>query len=513
MANKIKLGNFSTILARAKLVLGSGKRVADPFKGATTLNVFKQAVADGRRLLPTRYQQRYVDVLEQVVLQAEQALINLHPRDGASRRVVLEQLQDIFSIAAAPIVQLKSSQHQRELKAFLVAISNIYGRFINDDLVQKGARFNILSPDLDPLGAFGHDDAGPFTLPASPDMPVAIVSKPANEMNFLPFWAADGHEVGGHDIYGAVQGFETELASTLETNIRAGFKSGRIKTAASKVNLPFRGLFTRYQTISMEEFMVRVWKAWLPEASSDHAGLGNIGPMYLDALMLLLSAVRPNDTLSKSGTFDRKLFAGNGGFEAHPVDIVRVLLNAEALKVLSFKDGATYAQLLVDRLKDNQGGALPANISWTDRHGKVVFDVALSDFQAVLPIVVETVMKSKLNALAGQAFSDIVNWEDADEAIVVALAAKLLAADTKVAENVEPRHVVAASMLAIELASTQAKFTAVSASIHDTGITILKEMYDSRCLLCSITTPTVQGGATPLVDMSRLFKHVKNRRT
>lgn len=511
MANNIVLGNFSAIQTRAKFALANGKPVPDPFKGATTLSVFKQAVADGRRLLPTRYQARYVDVLDQVVQQAEQVLLSLHPRDGASRRVVFEQLQDIFSITAAPIVQLKPSQYQRELKAFLALISNIYGRFINDSLVQKGAKFNILSPDLDPLGSFGHDEAGPFTLPASADMPVAIVSKPTNEMNFLAFWAADGHEVGGHDIYGAVQGFESELATMLETNIRAAFQSGRIKTKLAKVSVPYRGLFTRYKTMSMEDFMVQVWKTWLPEASSDHAGLGNIGPMYLDSLMLLLSIVRPKGTLSQSGVFDRKMFAAGGGFEAHPIDVVRALLCTEALKQLSFSAGATYAQALEDRLKINQGGVLLATVSWNNLQGNKVIDVPLSDFQAVLPVVAETVLKAKLNSLANQAFGEIVNWRDSDEAIVQAMAAKLIAGDTKVADEVEARHVVAASMLALEITSLNQKFPTAAKLIHDTGITILRDMYETRCLLCSIVSPSLPTGPTPLVDVGRLFKHVKSR--
>jgi hypothetical protein len=510
MANKIALGNFNTIQMRAKLVLANGRTIPDPFKGATTLTVFKQAVADGRRILPTRYQARYVDVLEQVVTQAEQVLASLHPRDGASRRVVFEQLQDIFSITAAPIVQLNSTRYQRELKSFLALISNIYGRFINDSLVAKGAHFNIHSPDLDPLGSFGHDEAGPFTLPASADMPVAIVSKPANEMNFLPFWAADGHEVGGHDIYGAVEGFEAELAATLEANIRAAFLSGRVKPSQAKVSVPYRGFLTRWKSITMEEFMVRVWKAWLPEASSDHAGLGNIGPMYLDSLMLLLSCVRPQATLAASGTFDSQRFAAGNGFEPHPIDIVRVLLCGEALKLMKFTDGQAYGQALVDRLKQNQGGTLPAKVKWNDLKGNTVIEVPLSDFEALLPVVAETVLNAKLKALAGQSFAQIVNWMDSDEAIVQSVAAKLAAGDTKVDENAEARHVVAASMLALEAASLKPKFASTAQAIHDTGISVLKEMYETRCFLCSIVSPA-PGSSTPLVDVNRLFKHIKSR--
>jgi len=258
--------------------------------------------------------------------------------------------------------------------------------------------------------------------------------------------------------------------------------------------------------------MVRVWKSWLPEASSDHAGLGNIGPMYLDSLVLLLTSVRPQGLLSLTGVFDRKLFGAQGGFEAHPIDVVRALLCIEALKRMKFSDGSGYAQAFLDRLVANLGGTLPATVGWNDRQGNRVIDVPLADFQAVLPVVVETVLSTKLKSLANQAFGDIVNWLDSDEAVVQAMAAKLIAGDSKVGDEVEARHVVAASMLALEQVSANPKFGAAAAGIHNTGITILKDLYDKHCLLCSILSPSLPtGGPTPLVDVGRLFKHVKSR--
>lgn len=512
MANKIALGNFSAIVSRTKAVLSHAGPAPDPFLTATGLDVFRDAVADGRKILPARYQQRYVDVLAKVLKQAEFALATTHPRDAAARRAIFQQLQVVFSIVAAPIVQLRSWQHQRELKAFLVEVSNIYRRFINDEQVKKGTKIKLLSPDLDPLGAFGHDAAGPFTLPASPDLPVAIVSKPANQRNFLPLWAADGHEVGGHDIYGAVEGFQSDLRQALEANLRAAFQSGRIKTSSRTVDVPASGgflawLFGRSKPVSMEDFMVRVWSAWLGEASADHAGLVNLGPMYLDSLMLLLVALRPGGQLSTASIFDRKVFRGTGGFEGHPIDIVRGLLNIEAIKHLQFKDAGAYAQALSDRLIDVCGGSLPKYVFWYDRKKQRVIDVLLSDFQAVLPVVVETMLDARLPALGDQSFGEILNWLDSDEAIVRSVSAKLIAGDTEFGDEVEPRHVVSASMLALEAASTSsAEFTRASRLIHDTGIAMLKEMYDQQCLLCSVTMAAPR--SEPEADLNRLFQHL-----
>jgi len=517
MENKIALGNFKIVLSRTKAVLAGGKPVPDPFLTATSLEVFRDAVADGRRLLPARYQKRYVEVLADVLRQAEFALASTQPRDTRARRAIFEQLQVIFSILAAPIVQLRSSQYQRELKAFLAEISNIYRRFINDDQVQKGAKIKLLSPDLDPLAAFGHDAAGPFTLPASADLPVAIVSKPSNQRHFLPLWAADGHEVGGHDIYGAVDGFQRDLKQALETNLRAAFRSGRIQTSSKTVEVPGNGGllawlggllgFGNAKTISMEDFMVQVWSAWLNESAADHAGLVNLGPMYLDSLMLLLTALRPVEQLSTFSVFDRKVFATSDGFEEHPIDVVRALLNIEAIKRLQFAGKDAYARALTDRLLDICGGSLPKYVFWYDRNKQRVINVAFSDFQAVLPVIVETMLDAKLPALANQSFGEILNWLDSDETIVQAVAVKLVAGDTTFGDEVEARHVVAASMLALEKASKEkTDFAAAANDIHETGISMLKEMYDQQCILCSVTNPAPSSKPAP--DLTRLFEHI-----
>src|SRR5262249_45554584 len=158
-------------------------------------------------------------------------------------------------------------------------------------------------------------------------------------------------------------------ASNLEANIRAAFKSGRVKTSVSKISVPYRGLFSRSKAISMEEFMVRVWKSWLPESSADHAGLCNIGPMYLNALIVLLSAARSHGALSRLGKFDQKMFGSLNGFEPHPIDLVRALLCIEAINHLRFSDGAAWGQALTDRLRLNQHGVLPVTVSWVNPQG------------------------------------------------------------------------------------------------------------------------------------------------
>lgn len=523
MANPVVLGNFNTILLRAKLVMTLSKPIADPFANAHSLDIFKNVVAKGRHLLPHRYQSRYVEVLAEAVQQTQASLLLLDPLDAKGREALFSRLALVFSVVAAPIVQLGSAKHQRELKAFLMEVSNIYRRFVNDAQLKKGAKFDILSPDLDPLAAFGHDENGPFTLPASDDLPVAIVSKPASQMHFLPLWAADGHEVGGHDIYGAVEGYEEDLKKALVANIRAAFRSGRVKTTTPTVEMPNSGLlgslfgwlFGSTKEVSMEDFMVSLWSAWLSEASSDHAGLVNLGPMYLDSLMLLLSAVRPDSRISTNGIFDRKLFPANGGHEEHPIDLIRILLCLEAIKQLKFTNGEAYATALLNRLKNRFKGRLPRQVSWIDHNLKTVIEVDLADFQAVLPIVAETMLGARLPALANQSLGEILNWHNNDEDIVQLVARRLVVGDTQYNEEVEPRHIVAASMQALEIAATAdmgiSAFSKIARIIHDTGINMLSNMYDSQCLLCVEPDAISMTTNTTTVDWTRLVNHVRGR--
>jgi len=513
MKTQVALGDFEAVLSRTQVILSTWNNVPNPFKDARDLSVFKTVVEDGRRLLPARYQGRYVNVLARLLNQAETALAHVSREDRTTRQSIFDTLSVLFTVLASPIVQLKSPALQRQLKAFLATISNVYRRFINDEQVRKGAKLQLLSPDLDPLGSFSRESVGPFTLPASDDLPVAIVSKPANQMNFLPLWSADGHEVGGHDIYGAVRGFSDDLTFALERNIRSAFRSGHIRTASKYVLVPAGKLlfWTFYRRLSIEDFMVAVWRAWLSESAADHAGLVNMGPMYLNSLMLMVSAIRPGFRLTGTSLFDRNVFRRDSGFEEHPADVVRALLAIEAIRRLSFGNGNAYADALLERLLRIHKGLLPTTVDWLNRKGEIVISIPLADIQQLLPVVSQTIYEAKLPALGDQSFGSIINWEDSDERIVAEVAASLRKGDTAAGDSVKPRHVVAASMLAVEQASTEASdFAAACRLIHDSGISMLVDIYDEQCVLCSVTRP-FNLAPPPRVDMNRLFEQISTR--
>lgn len=509
MAKNVVLGDHQVLITRFRDALTGGHAVVQPFENASSLTVFRDAVETARQILPARYQKPYVDVLEQAVNQADKSLQALGSKSSAKRQTIMQQLEMVFAALAAPIVQLESKTHQAELKAFFSVISDVYRRFVDNTKVSKAAKTKIIFPLLDPLGAFGDDDSGNFTLAPSAELPVAIISKPAAQAQFLPLWLADGHEVGGHSVHTAVQDFQLQMTAAVEQAIRDGFQSGRIKTSVSEVK--FQGAagpsFIGRKSASMEDFMVEMWRKWLAEASADAAGLLNMGPMFANGLILMLVSDRPTQRLSAVSVLDTR------GFVEHPIDVVRVLLTIEMLKRLKFAEANDYATALLKRLQDVQGGTLPSMFGWLNRSGKRVAEVSRNDMQAVLPVVAQALLETRLDSLSDQSLTDIMTWTALDEQHVRNTCGRLLKGRKSVAQEIGARHVVAASLLAMEKLSTHQQFDQHSKSVHDAGIFILASMYDRHCLLCNVQNLGNQPdtSAVRLVDLVRLVKHMRNR--
>jgi len=507
MAKSTNLGDYQAILSRMEQAVDATVTLPEPFKGATSLDVFRTAIQDGRKLLPLRYHAPYVDVLEQVVKQAEKALNSLGPQATAKRQAVFQQLELVFTALAAPIAQLRSTKYEKELKAFLAVISDVYKHFVDNRKIRSAAKSKLLWPNLDPLGSFTTDRRhGPFTLAATAELPVALVNKPACQTAFLPMWLIDGHEVGGHSIFTAVDGFETELATTVATRLRAAFSSGAVKTSASVVFSTATGtVFGGRKTVSMQDFMVRLCRQWLPEFAADAAGLLNMGPMFANGLMLCLSLERPNWELTSKSVFDSRR-----GFTEHPIDLVRALLMIEMTKKLAVPKAGAYASALMERLLDMAEGSLPETLVWVSRTGATAVQVKLADLQATLPVVAEAILGSSLNALSGESLSSVMPWTKADEKAVRAAAASLLRGNGNIADFVQARHVVAGSLLAVEVASMHLGYIEACARIHQTGIAVLTEMYANQCLLCNVQTLKTPV-AVQLKDLVKLVKSMRGR--
>lgn len=483
------LGDYARVLAHLRKTLATKPTVRQPFAGSQELSAFRDIVKRGRDLLPDRYHATYVDILDSAVRQAEKSLVSATPAHQAR---VFKQLDTVFATFAAPLVQLDSSEHASNLKGFHALVSNLYRRFMDDDKIQSQARKLMKAPELDPLGFFV-PGTGPYALTASTDMPVALVAKPANHAGFLPLWIVDGHEVGGHIIQSTIGALGPELVSKVGDEIRAAFAADKFTMSRQSIKMPGRsGLFSRkFRYMKVSPFMTGLWSAWTPELAADAAGVLNMGPMFVDGLICLLAQVSTGGKLTGTTQYPQ-----SDGFGSHPVDLVRVLFAIELLERLSFTDKTTYVAALRKRAELAAGGKFPENISWLDGSGVSVVSVPIADMKAIMSTVIDTIADTSLSSLQDRSMRTLMHWGSKDEEMTREISANLLASIksgkvTDPKEAFEARHVIAASVLALEKASlsgSSENFTDKARKIHDSGITLLKSLYEEQCLLCSITS-------------------------
>jgi hypothetical protein len=124
------------------------------------------------------------------------------------------------------------------------------------------------------------------------------------------------------------------------------------------------------------------------------------------------------------------------------------------------------------------------------------------------------VLNSKLASLSNQSLTDVMTWTEEDEALVREVSFQLEKGDANVDIVVDARHIVSASLLAVERASTKRDFAKLAERIQATGIQALADIYDSQCLLClpSQKDDSSANATTSLTDLVRLVREVKDIR-
>jgi hypothetical protein len=369
----------------------------------------------------------------------------------------------------------------------------------------------LLWPSIDPLGSFSADALnGPYTFAASAELPVALISKPAGHVDFLPFWLIDGHEVGGHSIFTSVDGYLAEMGDVIETRIRDAYASGAIRPSANNVSflVGTGSVFGGQTTISMADFMVKLWRSWIQETCADAAGVLNMGPMYVDGLMLSLALQHPNWELKARSVFDARR-----GFNDHPTDIVRALLNIELVKQLTFARAPAYAKALRGRFQEIHS-EMPTCVSWVNRTGTLAVEIKISDLEPVLKVVADALLNSSLKSLAGNSLNAVMPWTSADEKSVRLAAASLHRGEVELDDSIQARHVIAAATVAAERASQFDDFDQTCAQLHQTGLAMLNEMYSNQCLLCniqSLRSDAKNSAEVSLRDLVRLAQKMRTR--
>mgnify|MGYP000538052240 CR=1 FL=1 len=478
-------GNFATMIKIIRGRLAVPVSVPNPFDANADVAIYKDTAEAGLALLPSRYHAAYVNILIRAAELAEPTLKNTGLRNILKRKQVLSQLQEAFKVLAAPIVQLRSTKHEAELKAYLALSSNLYQRFISDEKIDQLNQGSGSWPDLDPLGFFVDEPGvGPYTVVPSREMPLSLVSKPASQMACLPLWVLDGHEVGGHGIHSILNGFATDMADALETAVATAFASGKLNLSG-KISKRIAHLVLpagRKRDLSAEEFCKHLARTFSLELAADMAGVLNFGPMFANGLMLYFSAENKNGLLSSGGKLIEK-----GNYDAHPSDVIRAMAAIEAVRLLDLKDGSNYVADLSSRL--NQASTVGGTFAFTTGDGSEVVSLPYADVKALIPVLVSAALTTALPCLANRSLKEVLTWTDADQTIVNKLAATIGGAKFA-ADDSEARHIVAASLLALEQNSQipEQDLRKLAAKIQVNGVKALKSLYAEQCILCAVPT-------------------------
>jgi hypothetical protein len=292
-------------------------------------------------------------------------------RQGAARL--------LLDVAQA-VLQRGEGHEPRATAAFQEVVSDLYDGFLSAE-----DRRGVKPPDrgvLPPLVRWGSAQDGPYTWPvtatASLDVKAAVVSLPAaHSARGLLAWAALAHETAGHDILAADDGLEDELARVVREQVLAE---------------------------KMAPAVADYWADRIGETASDVLGVLNMGPAAAVGLIGYFRALNG----AWRGTASLRNVGGEE--DPHPADIARAYLVAEAVRLLSFRGAARWADRLVAEADRDLGRI---------RLGGVAVTAGVAKASAA--VVARAIVRTRLVALEHHALGEIQDWRDGDEAIVAEL--------------------------------------------------------------------------------------------
>ena len=479
MSRYYPLGSYRVVSDKVQNLLRRKMNVSSPFSTAEDLTPYRDIVSRGKEILPERYHRYYLNVLESAI---EQADIAIKAKNGRNAQRVLAQLESVFEVLAQPIVQLDQSGYCQELKAYLALASNMYRRFAEDEMVASKLKASGYLVDLDPMGFFVDSTRSPFTIAPSKEIPLAFVAKPVHYASYTPLYIVDAHEVGGHVLQSSITGFTQEVQVAVRKCLRKSIRASKsgIK-AGDKVRLPKKPylLSRSYKNVAVSTFISETFANWSQEFFCDVCGVLNLGPAYVNGLIVLLTKLDGNKVLS-----NKSVYSISNGVSTHPTRLLRVLLCLNVLKSLSFSDSERYIKDLEQRLAEACGGSIPSKLAWVNKAGEELFSFAVSDLEPLIEQVTTIMTSSKWKSLGNRSMSQLMTWGDKDEATARDLAEELLSCEVDENSTIEARHVVAASVYATEELSGQDDFEKRAEAMNACALKLMASLYEEQCLLC-----------------------------
>lgn len=317
--------------------------------------------------------------------------------------------------------------------AFQEATNDLYDGFVSEE-----DRHGVKPPDhgvIAPLVKWGQAAFGPYTWPCSATEAFGVGSAlvslpPANARRAVVAWAALAHETAGHDILAADDGLQAELAE-------------RVRTHVAQEEPGFLGAY---------------WADRIEETASDVMGIMNMGPAAGIGLIAYFRG------LNAAWSGEAKLRNTGPASDPHPADIMRGLLAAEVVGLLSFGQAPAWADVL---RRETEKDVTEVRLA-----GKVV---STENARRSAALVARTLVTERMDALEHHALGDIQDWRDEDERAVARLRTYLTTTrplPRSYGAGFYAAHAVAAGVMASLAAGAQAD------AIFQRMLAVLKNMHD-----------------------------------
>jgi len=285
------------------------------------------------------------------------------------------------------IVQRADSDGDLATHAMQEVVSDLFDGFLSDV-----DRVGVKPPDhtvTAPLVKWGRPDMGPYawTAPAarSYGCGTGVVNlPPAFARSGLAGWATLGHETAGHHILHAAEGLRGGLARNVASRIK-GSSATALGDEASKSALAW------------------YWAARIDEAASDVMGVLNMGPAAAVGLIAYFRALR--ERWGRPAKLSNLDHVG----AAHPNDIARGYLAAEAVKLCSFSGKDAWSDLLRAEVEADA----PEEGVWL---GDTLY--SKDAVRESAKRAAKAIMEDETDQLESHRLLDIRDWRDEDEYIV-----------------------------------------------------------------------------------------------
>jgi hypothetical protein len=295
--------------------------------------------------------------------------------------------------------------------AFQEVVSDLYDGFLSAE-----DRRGVVAParvTLPPLVCWADPKWGIYTWPSESlaDLGVAgavVCLSPAFARGGLAGWASLGHETCGHDVLSAYAGLQPELRRAVS-----------------------RGL----EGAGVGDRLIEHWMYGFEEAAADVLGVLNLGPTAALADVAFFRGCAPAD--------DPRMGMKEDPEDEHPVDILRVMLEASVVRALRFASAEDWAARIEREIrrdargKDPQIGGRP---------------VPLLEARTSAAVFARTMVGTRLESLSGVSLGEIQNWHDHDQELAEGLCARLQQRADR-AIRVGPRtyaaHVLAGALMAM----------------------------------------------------------------